>query len=157
ESREMIMPTVLGPLADHLWQSTVVLLVCGLFTLALRRNRAQGRYALWFAASMKFLIPFAALVAIGRLVPWPRTPSQPDALRCIVRAVGVPFSTDTLATTAVTAASGVAHSPIAYALPVVLALWALGSTTLLVVWMRRWLRVASIVRHASPLTHGRVV
>ena len=147
-----------SPLADHLWQSTVVLLVCALLTLAVRRNRAQVRYALWLAASMKFLIPFAALVAIGRLVPWPRTPSQPDALTSFVQTVGVPFSTDTMSTTAAIAgASHDTHSLLEYTLPVLLALWALGSTMLLVVWIGRWRRVASIVRHASPLTHGRVI
>jgi hypothetical protein len=31
-----------------------------------RRNRAQVRYGLWFAASIKFLIPFAALLWIGQ-------------------------------------------------------------------------------------------
>src|SRR5262245_54233640 len=147
-----------GPLADHLWQSTLVLVVCALLTLALRRNRAQVRFALWLAASMKFLIPFAVLVAVGRLVPWPRTPSQPDALTSFVQAVGVPFSSDTTSTTtAITAASHNTHSLTEYTLPVLVALWALGSTTLFVVWIRRWRRVASIVRHASPLTHGRVV
>ncbi|HEY1305421.1 MAG TPA: M56 family metallopeptidase [Vicinamibacterales bacterium] len=147
-----------GPLADHLWQSTIVLLLCALLTLALRRNRAQVRYGLWLAASMKFLIPFAALVAIGRLVPWPRTPSQADALTSFVQAVGVPFSTDTMSTTtAITAASHDTHSLTEYTLPVLVALWALGSTTLVVVWIRRWRHVASIVRHASRLTHGRVV
>ena len=37
----------------------------GLLTLAFRNHRAQVRNALWLAASVKFLIPFAALVAVG--------------------------------------------------------------------------------------------
>ena len=51
--------------ADHLWQSTVVAAVVALLARALRRNRPQVRYALWLAASVKFLVPFAALVALG--------------------------------------------------------------------------------------------
>jgi len=53
---------------NHVVQSTAVAAVCALLTLALRHNRAHVRYALWVAASAKFLIPFAALVAVGRLV-----------------------------------------------------------------------------------------
>ena len=40
----------------------------GLMTLAFRRNAAAVRHALWLAASIKFLVPFAALMAIGSYV-----------------------------------------------------------------------------------------
>src|SRR5262245_55863693 len=53
---------------NHLVQSTVFATVCGLLTLVLRKNRAHVRYALWTAASAKFLVPFSALVALGGLV-----------------------------------------------------------------------------------------
>src|SRR5689334_14236668 len=52
----------------HLWQSTAFAVVCALATLSLRNNRAQVRYALWFAASAKFLIPFHALTRLGTAV-----------------------------------------------------------------------------------------
>src|SRR4051812_18011593 len=52
-------------IADHLWQSTLFALGAGLLTLLLRRNGAGVRYGLWFAASVKFLIPFALLAAAG--------------------------------------------------------------------------------------------
>src|SRR5215470_13954720 len=54
-----------APLANHLWQSTLFAVVVALVTLVLKNNRAQVRYALWLAASLKFLIPFALFVAIG--------------------------------------------------------------------------------------------
>lgn len=44
--------------------------MAGLLTLALRRNRARARYGLWLVASLKFLVPFAALVAIGSRFGW---------------------------------------------------------------------------------------
>src|SRR2546428_5969397 len=56
--------------ADHLWQSTLCAGIVGLLMLLLRRNRPQVRYALWLAASVKFLVPFAALVAIGTQGGW---------------------------------------------------------------------------------------
>jgi hypothetical protein len=37
-------------LMNHLWQSTVFAAVAGLLTLALRSNRAETRYWVWFAA-----------------------------------------------------------------------------------------------------------
>ena len=52
-------------LFDHLWQSTLVAAALGLLTLAFRRNAASVRYGLWFAASVKFLVPFSALMALG--------------------------------------------------------------------------------------------
>jgi beta-lactamase regulating signal transducer with metallopeptidase domain len=50
---------------DHIWQSTLFALAVGLLTLAFRRNRARVRFALWFAASVKFLVPFSVVVWLG--------------------------------------------------------------------------------------------
>ena len=57
--------------AAHLWQSTVFAGAAWLVALALRENRAQVRYWVWFTASAKFLIPFSWLVGLGRLCPIP--------------------------------------------------------------------------------------
>jgi hypothetical protein len=68
-----MIPSQLQPLANHLWQSTLFAAAAGLLTLAFRSNRAQTRYWLWFAASVKFLIPFSVLVMagsyLGRQIP----------------------------------------------------------------------------------------
>jgi beta-lactamase regulating signal transducer with metallopeptidase domain len=50
---------------DHAWQSTLFAIAVGLLTLAFRRNRARVRFALWFAASVKFLVPFSVVVWLG--------------------------------------------------------------------------------------------
>jgi beta-lactamase regulating signal transducer with metallopeptidase domain len=52
-------------LLDHIWQSTLFAGAAWLLTLAFRRNHAALRFWLWFAASIKFLVPFAALAALG--------------------------------------------------------------------------------------------
>ena len=57
-----MIPSQLEPLANHLWQSTLFAAVASLLTLALRKNRAQTRYWLWLAATVKFLVPFSILV-----------------------------------------------------------------------------------------------
>jgi hypothetical protein len=57
--------------ANHLWQSTGFAAVAVVLALALRANSARTRYGLWLAASVKFLIPFSVLAAIGgRLGQW---------------------------------------------------------------------------------------
>src|SRR5688572_14849219 len=61
---------------NHLWQSTLFAAAVALLTLAFRRNRAHVRSWLWLAASVKFLIPFSALLWIGaqiELVPIERS------------------------------------------------------------------------------------
>ena len=59
-------------LGNHLWQSTVFVITAGLLTLILRKNHARVRYWLWLAASVKFLIPFSLLVAVGSYLPGSR-------------------------------------------------------------------------------------
>src|ERR1039458_6345483 len=63
--------------SNHLWQSTAFAAVTVLLALTLRANHARARYWLWLAASVKFLVPFSALAAIGaNLGRWllPATP-----------------------------------------------------------------------------------
>jgi beta-lactamase regulating signal transducer with metallopeptidase domain len=52
-------------LLDHIWQSTLFAGAAWLLTLAFHRNGAALRFWLWFAASIKFLVPFAWLAALG--------------------------------------------------------------------------------------------
>src|SRR5688500_10408761 len=82
---------------DHLWQSTIFGAFVALLALALRHNGARVRYWLWFAASMKFLVPFAALVAIGGQVTWRTVEIVPFAeAPVLIEAVSQPFSQDAL-------------------------------------------------------------
>ena len=56
---------MISDLTNHLWQSTLFVLVVWLTISALRENRAAVRYWLWFAASLKFLVPCSLLVGVG--------------------------------------------------------------------------------------------
>jgi bla regulator protein BlaR1 len=58
----------LPALANHLWQSTIVVAVAGLLVLMMRRYGAHVRYWIWFAASVKFLMPFSLLIALGQWI-----------------------------------------------------------------------------------------
>src|SRR5262245_37148300 len=146
----------LGPLADHLWQSTLVAALVAALTLALRRNRAQVRHALWLAASLKFLIPFAALVALGAQIEWPHTAASAQPVLTIVGSVSQPFSSSASDARPATAVAPHRASTQTRVVPVLIGLWALGSTVLIVMWIHRWRVVASTLRRADAITEGRV-
>jgi uncharacterized protein (TIGR03435 family) len=147
---------------NHLWQSTVFAAAAGLLTLTLRRNRAHVRYWLWLAASVKFLVPFAAMVAIGSQLG---SPSSSIVVRpnvaFLIGAVGQPFSPSAPAVkSAITAATPVhGVTPAAPLALVVLAapvgIWLVGCAALALVWTVRWRRVAAAVRRGSPVETGR--
>jgi beta-lactamase regulating signal transducer with metallopeptidase domain len=132
---------------DHLWQSTIFAAGVGLFTLALRKNRARVRHGLWVAASIKFLIPLAVLIELGDRIPWHRAPSS--ELSTVVVAMSEPFSMPV----SMLAASPVV--PAANPLPAILAaIWAMGFLALACSWLVRWRRIAAVVRAGSPVPLG---
>ena len=66
---------MMGELTNHVWQSTLFAVMACLLTVALRKNRAQVRFWLWFSASFKFLVPFSLLITLGSHLQWaPATP-----------------------------------------------------------------------------------
>jgi len=155
------MPTLeftaaLGRLAaNHLWQSTGFAAVAVLLALALRANHARARYWLWLAASVKFLVPFSVLAAIGaglRPLFIPATPVS--RFPFVFEEVVQPFAPiPDMGLAAVRSAPG----PVTVAaLPVLLlALWLCGFIAVLLYGWVRWCRVAAAVRSSTPLTEGR--
>ena len=69
----------------HLLESTMVAIAAGLLTLAFRKQSARARYWLWLAASLKFLVPFSMLEAIGRSMPWPTSDCRCHAGSLVLR------------------------------------------------------------------------
>jgi hypothetical protein len=78
--------------ADHLWQSTLFVAAAGLLTLALRKNSAPLRYSLWLAASLKFLVPFSLLVALGNSLSWRHLSTAPTTGLYVIEIFGQPFT-----------------------------------------------------------------
>ena len=68
-------PWVPSALMNHLWQSTLFVIVVWLATLALRKNAARVRCGLWTAASVKFLVPLSMLVSLGERFQWRAAPA----------------------------------------------------------------------------------
>ena len=138
--------------ANHLWQSTGFAAVAVLLALALRANHARARYWLWLAASVKFLVPFSALAAIGGtlgrwLAPAAPVSRVPFAIAQIVQ----PFAPIQDAAAPVTASASAPSI-----LPaMLLAVWLCGFIAVLLYGWARWRRVAAAVRSSTPLTEGR--
>jgi len=137
-------------LPNHLWQSTVFGLAVALAAFLLRHNRAHVRYALWFAASVKFLVPFSLLVALGALVPLrPAQPVSrsvsPGAFSIAVDELAQPFPA------AAPAPAEPAARRVSWTL-VVAGAWFCVFAAIVAVRLRAWRRIRRAVRTGVPVT-----
>src|ERR1700733_12813118 len=140
-------------LINHLWQSTLVVGVAWLLTLALRGNQARTRYWVWMIASVKFLLPFWLLVAAGE---WLRTalvaPIARPGLAMVMEQVTEPFPQ-----TAWASAERVGHSSWVSAQPshlapgILAALWLGGFIAIAWSWGRGWWQIRAAVRASSQI------
>jgi bla regulator protein blaR1 len=136
-------------LLSHLLQSTLSVGAAWLLALTLRKNRAQVRFWIFFTASVKFFIPFAALVSLGSLTPRHAT-APPAVARWIgtIEQIGEPLTAPIAARTAAHAAA--AMSPISWGM-IALAVWACGFAAIVACWLVRWRRVLVLRRWAPAL------
>lgn len=148
-----LWPQALSAVLNHLWQSTLFAAIAALLTLALRRNHARWRCGLWLAASIKFLVPFAVLVAIGNRYGWhaPHQAAQPGTTLLFMDEIRQALL-QPVVHRALIAAPSVASS---LAPKFLLVLWLCGFATVLLRWALRWRRIQAALRAAVPLTEGR--
>jgi bla regulator protein blaR1 len=139
-----------APLANHLWQSTLFAGVAGVLTVALKKNRAQVRYWLWLAASVKFLIPFSLLVSTGSCLGWSKT-SASSGFTFVIEEMSQPFS----AASGHAAASTILEKFIGLLPTLLLIMWVCGCVAVLVFWWVRWRRITASLGDALPVTSGR--
>lgn len=137
----------ISALANHLWQSTVVIAAAWLLAFALRNNQARMRYWIWMVASLKFLIPFSLLTEIGRHIGATTAPLAHPAfanatVSGAVEQVTQPFIQQEQITAATT------HDM--HLLPLVLAgVWACGTLIFALNWLRGWVHLRAAVKIAS--------
>jgi len=145
--------SVISAVGTHLWQSTLFAALVGLATLALRRNHAAIRHALWFAASMKFLVPVASLTALGAQFG-PQTPVRVTETEIVIVMNNAGSTLPAvLPMTAAPAPSRLLDIP-----PAVLwSIWLAGAVVVALVWTVRWRRVAAIARAGAVVDTGRDV
>jgi bla regulator protein BlaR1 len=134
-------------IANHLWQSSCFALLVGLLAFVLRKNSPKVRYWVWLSASLKFLAPFALLVSLGGVVPWPArhavsvaAPVFPSTLVQIAE----PFSPTNYATVP-------AHAKLDWAALAMGILWALGFFAIMLVRYRSWVCIRATLRASTPV------
>lgn len=129
-------------LLDHLWQSTLFAGGAGLLALWLRRHPARLRFRLWFAASLKFLMPFAALSVLGqdlsRLFP-ASMPRLVLEIRPAAERLSAPAQ-----------ALAAQHAGLDLG-PLLAGVWLAGFAAVLGVRLVRWLRLRAVMRQARDL------
>jgi bla regulator protein BlaR1 len=148
---------MIASLANHLWQSTLVAVVAWLVTIALRRDRAAVRYGVWLVASLKFLVPFAALTSLGTRVGWRPIVAASSSLpyNAALDAVGQPFSQPVVRAAARQSVAPFAASAISGTWTgVLVGAWILGVIALLAIWIVRWRRVRAVVRSSTRIESG---
>jgi uncharacterized protein (TIGR03435 family) len=142
-------------LGNHLWQSTLFALGAGLLAWTLRRSQARARYWLWLAASVKFLVPFSALVAMGSRLSWSHAlEGSNKGFYFVIEGLIRPFPQPPVTQPA----SAIFLSGLASMLPALLAAgWLCGFVVVLLVWLLRYRKISASLRHAKPLHEGREV
>lgn len=123
-------------LVNHVWQSTLFAGAVGLLCLWLRRDGAHVRFWLWWAASIKFLVPFSLLTAIGsRLAGLADQAVVPDAWSTTAEIVVRPFGVESIGWQPGLVLAGV---------------WIAGAAVLGLRWLVGAHRLRRIVRAAQP-------
>jgi uncharacterized protein (TIGR03435 family) len=144
-------------LVNHLWQSTVVVLIAWLLALILRNNHARMRYWVWMIASVKFLVPFSLLIAAGEgLRRQLAAPFQRPVLAAVMEQITQPFP-QTFTQTAQTNLANLSQSTAATShhgslLPLILlSLWLCGFLAVVFSWFRGWRQIRASVRASSRM------
>lgn len=136
-------------ITQHLLQSTAFGIIAGLLTLAFRNSRAHIRYSIWFAASIKFLLPFSILVTLGSLVP---RNTRPATLNVAVSFITEQIGQAPLLPSIDSPVPATGKSATFNWLPTLLwSVWAFGFTTVMLSWLRRWRTLRAALKTALPL------
>jgi beta-lactamase regulating signal transducer with metallopeptidase domain len=131
---------------DHIWQSSLFAGCMGLLTLTLRDNSASIRYWLWFAASVKFLVPLSVLIAASGhpILPLPETVSGPLVVDAVLQ-LSQPFS-------AASPARAMTPETVLNVNTILPTIWAAGFAAVMTMWLVRWSRINAAIRSAKPLS-----
>ncbi len=142
------MTGTLLAIGNHLWQSTLFGVGIALLTLVFRRYRAQNRYWLWLAASVKFLIPFSWLVAAGRRIHWRSAQHAVPIVSRKLEQIGRPFPSSLETANYIPATVSSHHIG-----PLLLgSAWLLGFAAVLAIWFGRWRRLHAIAESGIPFS-----
>ena len=140
-------------LVDHLWQSSLFILAVAMLVRIIGPHHPTARHALWFVASIKFLVPIDFLIETGY---WLGRSLNPPAITSVEQFSGVlrPASHTFL----LVAESGASTPTPADVLAAAsLAIWLEGIAVALTLRRRQWCRLTRITAIAPVLAAGREV
>jgi beta-lactamase regulating signal transducer with metallopeptidase domain len=137
-----------APVINHLWQATLFSGFAYVAARAMRRGSARSRYLVWIAASVKFVLPSAAIVFLFGVVSVPLRLSLPPVTRISpayksISPVVYPFGSDVADVAKPVAAGAFAHeqpdppgssSILPSILSVLTIVWLIGIVITLVRW-----------------------
>ena len=130
---------------NHLWQSTLFAIVAGVLTLILRRNRAALRHAVWFTASVKFLIPLSLLLAAGSRIEWKRASKvEPPRVERALNHITRPFDVQEIQLRRTVQAEAPSNLP-----AILFSIWAIGFVLSASFWALQWIRARALVKNAT--------
>jgi len=136
---------VSAALFNHLWQSTLCVGVAALLAWAFRNAGAHVRYGIWLAASLKFLVPFSLLAALGSHVGWGTPEHAVATYFSTAQAIAAPLSEGAptqMITYLSTPTDEIGNWSIAA--------WIVGSVALGARWLLRWNAARVVVKRATP-------
>lgn len=137
-------------LLNHLWQSTLVAALAWLVCQTmLRSNSPRVRFGVWLTASLKFLVPFAAIAGIGsRLgVRPPLTPAQSQQMFDLIRGGSSGLATAPFHVSRAPQAAGGWENAGFTAFAI---FWAIGAAMVLLAWLKNWWAIRGAARSAVP-------
>jgi bla regulator protein blaR1 len=134
-------------LFNHLWQSTLFAAAVALLAFAFRRNRARLRYGLWFAASVKFLVPFAGLAAVGTFLQWEQAPAPIRSVVAspVARDFNAPFAALPLEPTTLVAGPALFE----WIAPLLFGVWLCGFAPITLRRAKQWRKIRAVVRAST--------
>ena len=135
---------MIGSLLDHLWQSTLFAGVIALAMPLFRRQAAALRFGLWFAASMKFLLPFALLTMLGRRILSATASAITAPVLAVLHPAAAPFAA--IAKPLVMPAPS--HLP---TLDMAVVIWCSGLIAIALLCASRWLDLRAVLKDAQPV------
>jgi beta-lactamase regulating signal transducer with metallopeptidase domain len=143
---------MLSAVINHLWQSTLFAGGVGVLTLMLRRNSAGVRFGLWFCASVKFLVPFALLAALGSHFPRqaPNLDANTGAAQVFSLAIGRIVAPMPATGPVIGSVPLIAASPHPW-LNLLGILWVCGVLAIAGYWLAGWSRLRRVLVASTPI------
>lgn len=144
----------IAALVNHLWQSTAVVAMAWLFTLALKKNSARVRYSVWMVASLKFLVPFALFVDAGTrlrlLIPETMIPEKGATMPPVANLMQQ-FSEPLSGAVLPGAAAVVPAHHASLGAMLLIGIWLCGFIVVMARWARNWVKISAALRTATLL------